>query len=247
MSKIDYSNAPYPIRENLAECQNRYWQRLAAPGTWLTAAQRVDIAKEVRQAHNCKLCIQRKEALSPYQVDGAHDKVSELPDIMVEVVHRIITDSARLTKTWFEGLIEKGLKVEEYIEIVGTLVHCFTVDEFCRGLGVPLNDLPEPQGGEPSYYRPENTSYDAGAWIPMLPAVLEGSPEADLWDNHKGNVIAALSLVPDEVRNLMDMLPAHYLDVEKIWEWERSPNGGLSRMQIEVVAGRVSSHNDCFY
>ncbi len=247
MHKIDYGDAPYPVRENLAQTHNNYWNRLAAPGTWLTAAQRVGIAKEIRQAHSCKLCRQRKESLSPYQDDGMHDSASELSDTMVEVVHRIITDSGRLTRTWFDGIIKQGLKVEEYVEIVGTLVHTFTIDEFCRGLGVPLHELPEPQAGEPSLYRPENASYDAGAWIPLLPHVIDEGPEADLWANQSGNVIAALSLVPDEVRNLMDSLPAHYLAPATIWDWESSPNGGLSRMQVETVAGRVSSHNDCFY
>lgn len=248
MSEISYSGAPYPVRSNIAESHNRYWERLAAPGTWLTGAQRVNIAKEIRQAHSCKLCRQRKESLSPYQVDGTHDTASDLSDVMVEVVHRIITDSARLTKAWFDGVIKQGLKVEEYVEIVGTLVHFFTVDEFCRGLGVALNELPEPQAGEPSRYRPENASYDIGAWVPMLPTTIEEGPEADLWNGQGGNVIAAMSLVPDEVRTLMDMLPAHYLVLDTIiLDWESSPNGGLSRVQVETVAARVSSHNECFY
>ena len=70
MSKIDYSASKYPVRADFAEAHNLYWGRLAAPGTWLTGAERVAVAKEVRQARNCSLCRQRKAALSPYQVDG---------------------------------------------------------------------------------------------------------------------------------------------------------------------------------
>ena len=64
-------------------------------------AERVNIAREIRQSQHCVLCRRRKEALSPYQVDGSHDVVSDLPEVMVEVIHRVVTDSARLTKNWF--------------------------------------------------------------------------------------------------------------------------------------------------
>jgi len=47
---ISYSGAPYPVRGDFEAAHNRYWQRLAKPGAWLTGPQRVDIAKEVRQA-----------------------------------------------------------------------------------------------------------------------------------------------------------------------------------------------------
>ena len=90
---------------------------------------------------------------------------------------RIVTDSARITKNWFDGLKDQGLKPEEYVEILGTIVHTFAVDEFCRGLGIPLNELPEPKAGKPSGYLPENASYDGGAWVPLLPHFIEEGPE----------------------------------------------------------------------
>ena len=49
MEPINYSNAAYPIRADFAAAHNRYWQRLAKAGAWLTGAQRVDVAKEVRR------------------------------------------------------------------------------------------------------------------------------------------------------------------------------------------------------
>ena len=145
MNEISYSKSQYPVREDFAASHNRYWKRLAAPGSWLTGTQRVDVAKEVRQAQQCSLCRRRKEALSPYQVDGAHDVVSALPDVMVEVIHRVTTDPGRLTKTWFDGIKEQGLGEEAYVEIIGTLVFVFSIDEFCRGLDIPLNELPRPR------------------------------------------------------------------------------------------------------
>jgi len=159
---IDYSGASYPIREDFTASHDYCWNRLAAPGTWLTGTQRVAVAKEVRQAQRCSLCRLRKEALSPYGVDGAHETVTDLSDVMVEVVHWITTEPQRLTKAWFDGIMQRGLTEEEYVEILGTLGAVFQIDEFCRGIGAPLHGLPEPQPGEPSHYRPANAVRDVG-------------------------------------------------------------------------------------
>ena len=76
-----------------------------------------------------------------------------------------------------------------------------------------------------------------------------GTPEEDLWPpNRTGNVIRALSLAPDEVRTLHDLGGAHYIDHGLVRDPSASRKGGaLSRAQIELVAGRVSILNDCFY
>jgi hypothetical protein len=246
---IDYSNASYPIRENFAETHNRFWERLASRGCWLTGAQKVDVAKEIRQSHDCELCRQRKLALSPYGVAGEHDTITdELSDLAVEVVHRIVTDSARITKAWFDGLVEKGMEPAQYVEIIGTIVHTFSIDEFCRALDISLNELPEPKAGEASAYTPDNLSYEAGAWVPTLPNFIEEGPEADIWNGFGANVIRAMSVVPDEVRSLIDLFNSHYIPNDQIvGDWTVCPHGGLSRIEMEVVATRVSSHNDCFY
>jgi hypothetical protein len=248
MSEIDYSKAQYPVRTNFAEAHNRYWQRLAAPGAWLTGAERVAIAKEARQARSCNLCSQRKAALSPYQVDGAHDVASGLSDTIIEVIHRVSTDSARLTRAWFDGIMQQGLSAEQYVEIIGTLVEIFSIDEFCRALDIPFNDLPEPEAGEPSKYRPANIKEDGdGAWVPILANVVDSGPESDLWEGRTGYIFRALSLVPNEVRYMLDLLSVHYIDKTQVWNVKRSPRGTLSRTQIEVVAARVSALNGCFY
>ncbi|MFT4824587.1 MAG: hypothetical protein ACJAUG_003201 [Halioglobus sp.] len=249
MNAIDYSSAPYPVRSNFDETHNRFWNRLASPGAWLSGAQKVAIAKEIRAAQGCTLCKARKEALSPYQVAGTHEIVSdELSEAMVEVVHRIVTDSARLTKKWFDDIVAQGLTPQEYVEILGTIVHTFAIDEFCRGLGIPLNELPEPLAGAPTRYLPENATYDAEAWVPLLPNFIEEGAEADLWNGFGANVIRALSLVPDEVRSLIDLFNSHYITNDSIvGDWTICPHGGLTRIEMEIIATRVSSHNDCFY
>ncbi len=248
VNAISYSSADFPIRENFAETHNRFYARLANPGNWLTAKRRIAIAAEVRHAQACSLCARRKAALSPSFVDGTHEIGTDLPEAMVEIVHRVVTDPGRLTRTWFNGIRAQGVSEEEYVEIIGTTVFTFTIDEFCRALALPLNLLPEPHPGEPSRYRPHQANYD-DAWVAWIPADGAAGAEADLWPKGQtANVIRALSLVPDEVRSLKDLSAAHYVAEDpEFLNFARSPQGTLSRTQTEVIAGRISALNGCFY
>jgi hypothetical protein len=82
----------------------------------------------------------------------------------------------------------------------------------------------------------------------MIPADENTRAEADLWGGGRvGNVIRAMSLVPDEVRTLNDLGAVHYVDHHRFLEFGASPGGALSREQMEVIAARVSALNGCFY
>ncbi len=246
MNAISYATASVPVRQDFAASHNRFWQRLAAPGAWWTGAERVAIAAEVRNAWSCELCKARLEALTPSAVQGQHDHLGALSEALVEVIHRVTTDPGRLTKSWFDGVMAAGLEAEQYVEIIGTLVALISIDRFCRGIGVPLHALTGPQAGAPSGYCPDGATQE-DAWVPMIPPDNATGPEADLYGGYQvGNVIRAMSLVPDEVRTLQDLGTVHYLPSHLV----RNPSasaGSLSRMQIELIAGRVSVLQQCFY
>ena len=246
MHEISYRAAPVPVRSDFAAGHNRFWKHLAAPGAWWTGTERVAIAAEVRQAWTCTICRARKAALTPAAVPDHHDTLGALPEAAVDVIHRVVTDPGRLSRTWFQGILATGLSAEQYVEIVGTLAALVSIDSFSRGIGVPLHPLPEPQAGEPSRYRPPGAMQE-DAWVPLIALERATGREADLYDGKPvGNVIRALSLVPDEVRTLKDLSTAHYLPSDRV----RDPSataGALSRMQMELVAGRVSALRQCFY
>ena len=248
MSAFEYSGCEHPIRDDIRTAHQRIWERLAAPGTWWTGPERVAIAAESRNALGCALCKERKTALSPYTVEGEHDHLGQLPPVAVEVVHRVVTDAGRLTRRWFDGLLADGLDEGKYVELLGVLVAVFSIDELHRTLGLPLEDLPVGVPGSPSRYRPAKATRDDGAFVPMLPMNGAVGDEADLWDPPRtGNVIRAMSLVPEAVRDLLTLSGAHYmptLDVANPFS-----NGGraIERGQIELIAGRVSALNECFY
>jgi len=222
------------------------WNRLAAPGTWWTGRERVAIAAEVRAARDCAACHARRLALSPEAVVGGHGSASAglLPEVVVDCVHRITTDPGRLSRSWFGRLMASGLEDAAYVEIVGLVAAVVGIDAVCRGLGAALHPLPEARSGRPSRRRPAAARLE-GAWVPMIPAHAARGSEADLWGLRTANVLRALSLVPEAVRDLKSLSAAHYLPMEDV------PNPyarrSLDRAQMEFVAGRVAALNECFY
>lgn len=250
---IDFPDAEFPVRSEFAESHERFWQRLRTAGTWFTAEERVAIANAVRQAEQCLLCDERKQALSPRAVAGAHSGETSLPDVVIEAVHSIVRDASRLTKSWYEDLLANGLTEGQYVEIVGTVVAMISTDCFADAIGVARRTLPfvdsnDETSTKVSGYVPATACVTEQAWVPMVPEINEGTPEADLWPSGKtGNVIRAMSLVPDEVRTLKDLSAAHYLPMSLVRQAGVDAGRALHRSQMELVAGRVSALNACYY
>ena len=244
---LDYSSAEVPVRDDLRQAQAFLLEHIASPGTWWTGAERVEIAAESRRALDCPLCLERKGALSPAQVQVTHASSGMLPEAAVEVIHRVRSDPARLSRKWFEEQMSSPeLPVERYVEGVGVVSLLAGLDYFCRALGIPPFALPEPRAGEPTRQRPERTQSGI-AWVPILVPEDLAPPEADLYGGRDGvpNIVRALSLVPDQVRALRRSSDGHYVPMEKLGD----PSHGrdLDRMQMELVAARVSALNECFY
>lgn len=248
MTAFQSDNASWQIRGDLTAAYREYWQALARPGNWWTGAERVAIARETRNAVTCDYCAARKSALSPYNFPGEHQHSGVLGELAVDAVHRIITDQNRITQAWIDSNAEAGLSEERYVELLGVAVTVFSIDEFYHALGLPLEPLPEPIEGEPDCYRPAQARRGTG-FVAMLPerGGAIGS-EADLWqDGRSANVLRALSLVPDAVRGWAGVGGAQYLPLQQVMAVSAETNRALNRMQMEIVAGRVSSHNECFY
>src|SRR5262245_9885940 len=246
MALVSYAGATIPVREDLVAAHDRAWARLASAGTWWTGAERVAVAAAVRAAARCRLCRDRKAALSPAHLEGVHDgSDGGLPASAIDAAHRIATDPGRLTRKWFDGILTSGIGEGRYVELLSVVATLVSIDAFCRALGAPLHPLPTPRPGEPSRYRPQAARRE-NAWVAMLPNGVPSGAEADLWDGRTANVIRALSLVPDEVRALKDLSPAHYLSLEEMTDPSRG-RGVLDRRQVELLAARVSALRECFY
>lgn len=232
----------------MIEAYQRAWDRMARPGSWWTGAERVAIARACREALECRLCRERKAALSPSSAVGVHagQDRSILPEAIVDLIHRITTDPARLSKTYYDATRAAGVSDEQYVEAVGVAVQLISIDRFYEALGVEAPPLPDPIVGEPDRRRPAAV-VRGDAWVPWIdPARLE--PEnADLFDglSQAPNVLRALSLVPAEVRGWKSLSDVQYIPTKQMMSFEA--NGPLDRSQIELIAARVSAANECFY
>lgn len=242
---LDYSAAGVPVRKDLREIHAGLLEYLRGPGCWLDGAERIAVAQETRNALQCVRCRDAKQALSPEHAQGEHAKATELSATLVDVIHRIRTDSGRLSKAWFDKTLATGLDVTVYVETVGIVALIAGADAFCKAIGIEPFPLPKPHGGDPIRHSPNGTR-DGIAWVPMLAPEDASGPEADLYpDVSIPNIVRALSLVPDHPRFLQRWSKAHYVDLPHL----SNPTVGrdLDRVQIELVAARVSALNECFY
>ncbi len=184
---------------------------------------------------------------------GTHS-LGTLPERMVEQIHRIVTDPGRLTRKWYEQVLASGTQDTEYVEIVGVVVTVVSVDTFCRALGIPAHPLPAPIAGEPLRRRPATARQRGEAWVPMIhPKDLEGeleTPEerklANYWRGVLANIRRALSLVPEEAYAWFQLVETQYLPGKAMRDFANE-HRAITHAQIELIAGRVSVLNQCFY
>ena len=247
------NHAPYhaisvPVRDDLADAHRDVLDHLASPGTWWTGGQRLAIAAEAREAENCAFCRARKTALSPNSVTGTHDGLGALPAPIVEIIHRIVTDPARLSRSWYRDTLASGVTEEEYVETLSVIVHTVSLDTFAKALGVARPPLPAPRDGEPSRLRPLG-AVQGDAWVPWIETAA-ALPEdmAGLYppDRPAANIMRAMSLVPAEVRSFFALGAAQYLGPHQMRDFSREFRA-ITHAQIELVAGRISSLNQCLY
>jgi hypothetical protein len=242
---LSYGRYTDLVRADLAQAQSDSWERLGRPGTWWRAGERLAIAGESRAARDCALCRERKAALSPYGLPGRHHESGPIAAPYVDAIHRVTTDPGRLTERWLDSLRADGLEDERYVEIVGIVITVIAIDTFHRALGLPAPSLPAAQPGEPSRRRPAAARRTI-AWVPTV-SVEDGLDDVYSGVPHVPNVRQALSLVPDEIRNLDAIEQAHYLPFRAVGNLGSNGGRRLARPQIELIAARVSYLNDCYY
>jgi alkylhydroperoxidase family enzyme len=240
-----YADSPYTVRDDLAAAHARVWDRLAEAGTWLDGETRIQVAAETRHARDCALCARQKAALSPFAIKGEHDSLGALPAERVELIHRVVSDPGRLTKSWSEALRASGMEDTAYVEIVSIVAHVTAIDVFGRALGLAPRPLPEPRDGGPSRYRPAAAT-QGEAWLPTIAWADAGPNEQDFCHGRESSIRRALTLVPDEARSFFDLGAHQYLPGDAMREFSKKIRA-ITRAQIELLAGRVSAINQCTY
>jgi hypothetical protein len=235
-----------PIRASLVRAIETAWQRLSEAGTWWTGEDRIALASQVRAAPTCRLCSARKQALSPYANAGTHQGHAPLSADAVDVVHRLTTDASRITERWVRGVTAGPLGAGRYVECISVVACTVALDTFDRVLGRGERPLPEPQKGEPSRTVPAGAADDL-AWVPTVAPDRMTARDANPYPVHGDkNIHRALSFVPQEVFTFFDLDVELYLHDRDIRDFSRE-HRAISHAQLELIAGRASALNRCFY
>ncbi len=244
MATTLYDDAPLDVRADIRAAHAQRLDEIASPGTWFDAKTRVAIAAEARNANGCKLCSRRTAALSPLAVDGMHDSLDDLPEPVIEVIHRIATDPSRLSQRWYRNCLERA-----------------DGRGICRDCGRHLLDDLTRYVCARSRNRAIATSRAkgrrTGARAPSrgetgrrLGVVGCAPGRWERWGDQFGpaasNIRRALSLVPDEARAWFDVVDTQYLNAEQMRDFD-TMHRAIDRAQIELVAGRISFLNQCAY
>ncbi len=222
---FDYQGDGFAVRDEIVQTHRMAWQAIGAAGSQLTAAERVEIARQARATR-------AKRGDPAWLRDGLPDAEGRISDEAVDAARTIAADAHKINAEWAAKKIE-ALGEAAYVELGSIVVTVTAIDAFNEALGREHEPLPTPVEGEPTGEVLEEAA-QAGAYVRMM-------------DPFAGpNVARALSLVPSAnqlfVANVMSMYSSPgggFYDME----W----NGPLNRPQAELLAARVSAVNECFY
>lgn len=246
MSATLFAGSALAVRGDLAEAHQRAWKAIAAPGTWLTGERRVAAAAEIRRARSCAHCVLIKAALSPNGVKGVHQTLGVLGEAEVELIHRVVGDPGRLSESWAQSVLARGLSDGEYVEIVGLVAMVMMLDTCTRALGLPEQPLPAPQAGEPTRYRPAGARKQA-AWLPLVEPQDATEADGPMYPSPKaGYIYRGLSMVPQSMRDYWALANCHYMPGQYVYQFDKSIRA-ITRPQTEILAARVSAMHQCVY
>lgn len=223
-----------PLTDELKAAHRHALAQMVGPGAFWRGHERRAMVLTARAATGCGLCARRREALSPGHEAGGHDGPADLPDILVDAIHRIRTDPGRLTRRWFDAVsTETGQG--PYVEMVSVVCTSVIIDTLHGALGLEPPDLPPAEHGEPTGNGVADV-VDAGAWVPITRAP---DTMADTGLPAVPNIARAMGLVPAAVELFFGAFRPHYAlkDIAL----------SLSQSQAEFVASQVSAMNECFY
>lgn len=236
-----YADSKYPVGEEIDAAHAAQFENFAKAGTWGTAAQRLAVISEARQAGVDAGILEAPE-------NGGATPDFELPQAVRDVIHTLAVDCPNFDMGTYQAARDAGLSNPEFAELVAMVSFIVNLDVFARGIGVPLRPFAEPQAGAPSREVPAEAVQEK-AFLPTIPNLPDcGDFGKELYHGHfKPYIMRGLSIVPSEYRAHVALEEAQYNPLPKVPVVEYCHHEGLTRPQVEIVAGRVSAINDCFY
>jgi hypothetical protein len=220
------------VRQDLMRVHNQATAALSRPGTWWTGAQRRELAL------TAQLAISEPEPVAPWV--GVSTVTNKLPmsltapKVAHDAIYRISRHAATLTREWYEK-VTADINPLAFVELCGIACTIAPVTAFRRALGLPAIEIGSAESGRPSNQKPENIVTAQLNWVPVV-----GPADQD------AAVVQAFTAVPETNRTIWAMADAQYIPDKEMVDpkWTR---GTLSRVQMELIATRVSQQRECFY
>lgn len=221
------------VRDDLAEAHRLAWRHVAAPGSWFTGAQRVELAGTVLDA------IADADPLPPWIGISGSGRLAphrSAPDAAHDAAYRLARHAGTMTEGVYRAFAG-ALGELPYVELCALVSTVAAVAHFHRNIGEPVPPLPAPAAGDPTRERPGELAAASVNWVPVAAPADEVAA-----------VVQAYSAVPSEWANTWRMADAQYMPEPEMVhpDWSRRP-GGMTRAQMELVAAEVARRRDCFY
>ena len=147
---FEFAGSPFKVPLTFRDVSRRTWQQIAAPGTWWSAEERVEIAGAARAARV-----------------GDPVAVSGLPEAAIEVAVMVGGTPAHTSQAWVEAMI-KSLGDLFYVEAASVAGRVVAIDTFTRLMGSPIEPLPAPGAGEPTRRQADQPPRRSRAWVEMV-------------------------------------------------------------------------------
>ena len=236
-----YDDSEYPVSKEIENVHEFQINSMGKSRSWGTGTQRLAIAKEARMAAYEAGVLEK-----PSDENLSED--IKLPNAVKEIVKQIAITPQSLNKNIYDKTLNEGISEGEYVEIVGIVSRITSLDVFARGIGIPLRNLPNPEKKAPTRTRPKEAIKEL-AWVPTIPNGPKGGELGKklYGEMPKPYIVRALSLVPDELKDHMELEKVQYSQMDKILDFSYTHHKGLNRSQVELVAGRISAINECFF
>ena len=220
------------VRQDLVRAHSQAIAALSKPGTWWTGAQRRELAL------TAQLAISELEPVAPWV--GVSTVANKLPasltapKIAHDAIYRISRHAATLTREWYEKVTAE-INPLAFVELCGIACTIAPVMAFRRALSLPALEVGPAESGQPSNQKPNNIVSAQLNWVPVV-----GPADKD------AAVVQAFTAVPETSRVIWAMADSQYIPDKEMVDpnWTR---GTLSRVQMELIATRVSQQRECFY
>ena len=220
------------VRADLVFAHEQSWSALSQPGTWWSGAQRRELSR------TAVLAVSKAEPSPPWvaaSTVSANDlQINFASTAAHDAVYRIARHAATLTNDWYQRVTQE-IEPLAFVELCGVVCTVATVLSFRRALDLGIPELAPAMPGEPSRIKPANVVDATLNWVPVVgPA------------DKNAAVVQAFTAVPETNRVIWAMADAQYIPDKEMIDphWTR---GTLSRVQMELVATRVSQQRECFY